>query len=261
MRTNVNSTKTTPTFINSQSQPPFKFPKNMDKKDLVAAAKFSDSGMDMSYIYKIDMKSMTGRRPTGTAATGGSVSLRNSGSDDSISRTEVVSIVSSDDCTSDRMLDFIHPMTKDESPTIQTSFDEDDVPLSFSASPHYNHHRHHAHQHTNKESSSRFLSSEPSLTHSPVSLLNLPMDTRSKSFASSNTVTSCTTSSNFHGSGHFGNKLPTRHLTATDLSAPDLTKKTNNVKIRRAARVAARVTASKDSLESGSRLLRPLTGM
>ena len=78
------------------------------------------------------MENMTGRKDMDLAGFGSSISLGNSSNEDS--RSEVVSIASSEECNlegSTPMLDFIHLVFKDD---VWTSFEVEDSPIAFSPS-------------------------------------------------------------------------------------------------------------------------------
>ena len=276
-------------FTHSMLQPPSKFPKNIDKKDFVSSNKFSDSVMESTYVYRIDMESMTGRRDNEMPALGSSASLRHSLSDDSISHTDVVSIVSSDDCTSDgSTLDFIHPKD-DDVPVVHTSFEEEDVPIFSIAQPHHSHHHshhhphhhhhyhnhHHHHQHSSKgQPTSRVISRETSSSfpqnrnHSHPAV-HRPVESRSNSFGpiSSANGRSSNSSNHHHHPGvglynsHFSTPLMNGQTNSfssstTRLSPPCESPSQQPVKIKR----SKRVLTSRKSLDSTSRYLHPSPG-
>ena len=106
----------------------------MERKDLISSGRYNSEAGDMTCIYKIGMENMTGRKDTDLAGFGSSISLGNSSNEDSVSRSEVISIASSEDCNSEGstpMLDYIHPVFKDD---IRTSFEVEDSPIAFSPS-------------------------------------------------------------------------------------------------------------------------------
>ncbi len=124
----------TPTSARSFSHLPTKLPKNFDKRDLTTSGRFSEHE-ESTYIYKISLENMTGRRDFESSGTvlGSTASLRNSSSDESMSKTEGVSTIS-DEGNSDgsaHRLDFIHPIVGDEEvPLIETSFQEEASPVN-----------------------------------------------------------------------------------------------------------------------------------
>ena len=124
----------TPTSARSFTHLPSKLPKNFDKRDLTTSGRFSESE-EAIYIYKISMENMTGRRDFESSCTvpSSTTSLRNSSSDESVCKTEGISIIS-DEGNSDgsaHRLDFIHPILGDEeTPLVETSFQEDSSPVN-----------------------------------------------------------------------------------------------------------------------------------
>ena len=131
------SSNKTPTSVRSFNIPS-KLPKNVDKKDFVASGKLMASGKNsegstVNFIYKINMENMTGRKDLDTGLLEGSVSLQNSGSEESVSRTEFVFMIPSDSAD-DNSLDYIYPVLEDEDvPMIKTSFEGDQESIVISS--------------------------------------------------------------------------------------------------------------------------------
>ena len=124
----------TPTSARSFSHLPTKLPKNFDKKDFTSSGRFSEAE-ESTYIYKISLESMTGRRDfeSSTTVLESNASLRNSSSDESVCKAEGVSTVS-DEGNSDESahrLDFIHPILGgEEKPLVEASFQDDSSPVN-----------------------------------------------------------------------------------------------------------------------------------
>lgn len=136
----VSKTPTALTRSHSQNQAiPSKLPKNIDKRDLISSGRFSETGDDTMCIYRIGMENMTGRRDLEFVSDiGSSTSLRNSSSEESMSKTETVSMISDECCSEGSMhtLDYIHPINPDNTiPMIHTSFEEE-RPITMSTSSH-----------------------------------------------------------------------------------------------------------------------------
>lgn len=127
----------TPTSARSYSHlpTPSKLPKNFDKKDLMTTSgRFSDSE-ESTYIYKISLESMTGRRDfeSSVSILGSTNSLHHSSSEESVCKNEGMSVIS-DEGNSDgsvHQLDFIHPIVGDEEvPLVHSSFQEEASPVN-----------------------------------------------------------------------------------------------------------------------------------
>ena len=277
-----NSARGSALLTSSVSQPVPKLPKNIDKRDFLNSSKFSsDYGVDATYVYRIDLESMTGRRDVETPALGSTTSLRHSLSDDSISRTDVVSIASSDDCTSEgSTLDFIHPKD-DYIPVIHTSFEEDD-PAPLGGHTHNHHHgsyhgnHHHSQYYQSKGTSSRNISRESSSSfphhrnHSHSA--HRTVEVRSNSFGPASSSNGGNSSRSNGSSGGLSTPYGSQYsapgsvsasgsgLDSTRLSPPPPLRGSDGsfsqVKIKR----SKKVLTSRKSLDSNSRYLHPSPG-
>ncbi len=110
-----------------------KLPKNIDKKDLNSSGRYSTDSADTIFVYKISIENMTGRGLDSGSVMGSTMSLHNSSSEESVSKTEVISIISSEDGNSDgSTLDIIHPEVSDEDiPSFtHTCFEGEESPVS-----------------------------------------------------------------------------------------------------------------------------------
>lgn len=121
----------TPTTSRSLSHLPTKLPKNMDKKDLATSGKFTEE--EFTYIYKISLENMTGRRDLDLDyGLERSVSTHNSGYDESVCRSDVVSL-NCDEPSSNGRLDYIHPIFRDNDLPMRHQSFQEEGPRSFTS--------------------------------------------------------------------------------------------------------------------------------
>ena len=113
----------TPTSARSFSHLPTKLPKNMDKRDLATSGKHGDSE-ELTYMYKISLENMTGRRDVESGG-GFETSFMTQ-----VSSSDVVTILSDSEGPGHRF-DDIHPVFRDgDVPVMRRSFQEHISPVN-----------------------------------------------------------------------------------------------------------------------------------